>query len=114
MERWKGGVRMNPAERRQKLLKVLCLRRHDTYDNLATEFDVCKETIRHDIAELMRSYPIETVRGRYGGGVRVADWYHLNRKSLSQKQTALLRKLREQLAGDDLDTLNSILLQFAP
>ncbi len=28
-------------------------------------------------------------------------------------QTALLRKLRGQLAGDDLETLDSILLQFA-
>lgn len=114
MEQWKGGERMSPAERRQELLKVLCLRRHDTYDNLATEFCVCKETIRHDIAELMRAYPIETVRGRYGGGVRIADWFRLERKTLTPKQTALLKKLREQLVGDDRDTLNSILVQFAP
>lgn len=109
---------MSAAERRQRLLEILCLRRQDTYDNLAREFNVCKRTIRYDIAALMCSYPIETVSGRYGG-VRVASWYHLNykpsdRKALNSEQTALLRKLRDQLVGDDRDTLNSILVQFAP
>ena len=61
----------NIFERRQRLMEVLCLRRHDTYDNLASEFKVSKMTIRRDIAALTCSYPIETVRGRYGGGVRV-------------------------------------------
>ena len=110
---------MSPAERRQELLEVLCHRRHDTYDNLARDFNVSKMTIRRDIAALMCSYPIETVCGRYGGGVRVADGFYLNRRIparnvLSPKQTALLKRLRGQLAGDDLDTLNSILLQFSP
>ncbi len=110
---------MSPAERRQELLEVLCLRRHDTYDNLAHEFNVSKMTIRRDIAVLMCSYPIETVHGGRHGCVRVASWYHLNykpseRKFLDSKQAALLRRLREQLAGDDRDTINSILVQFAP
>lgn len=110
---------MSPNERRQRLLEVLCIRRHDTYDNLAHEFNVSKMTIRRDIAMLMCSYPIETACGRYGGGVKVMEGYYLNRKflahkSLNSKQTALLRKLREQLSGDDLDTIDSILVQFAP
>ena len=110
---------MSPSERRQRLLEVLCLRRHDTCANLAHEFNVCQRTIRYDIEALMCSYPIETVCGRFGGGVRVLDGYYYHhkpshRRSLNQKQTALLRKLRGQLAGDDLDTINSILVQFAP
>lgn len=110
---------MSQSERQYKLLEVLCQRRHDTYDNLACEFHVSKMTIRRDIAVLMCSYPIETVRGRNGGGVKVMDGYYLNykpsvSKDLTPKQTALLRKLKAQLVGDDLDTLNSILIQFAP
>lgn len=105
---------MTPTDRRQKLLEALCRRRHDTYDNLAREFNVSKMTIRRDVAELMCSYPIETVRSGHHGGVKVADGYHLHRKALTPKQVALLRKLGGQLEGDDLDTLNSILLQFAP
>ena len=31
---------MTPWERCQKILEVLCLRRHDTYSNLAYEFNV--------------------------------------------------------------------------
>ena len=110
---------MSPSERRQKLLEVLCLRRYDTCANLAHEFHVCQRTIRYDIEALMCSYPIETVCGRFGGGGRVMEGYYYRHKSstdkaLSQKQTALLRRLREQLAGDDRDTINSILVQFAP
>ena len=94
-------------------LEVLCRRRHDTYDNLAFEFNVSRRTIRRDIAILMCSYPIETSRG-YGGGVRVADGYYLHRRTLNKKQVALLIRLRVQLDGDDLNTLNSILRLFAP
>lgn len=109
---------MGPTERRQKLLEVLCLRRHDTYDNLANEFNVSKRTIRYDVEALICSYPIETVSGRHGC-VRVMDGFYLHhqnrdQKTLNAKQTALLKRLSGQLSGDDLDTLNSILLQFAP
>lgn len=108
-----GGECMSPSERRQALLEVLCRRRHDTYDNLAFEFNVSRRTICRDVAILMCAYPIETIRG-YGGGVKVAEGYYLHRRSLTLKQTALLTKLRAQLEGEDLDTLNSILFCFAP
>ncbi len=71
---------MNYAERREAILEVLCIRRHDTYRNLAFEFQVSRETIRQDIAVLMCSYPIETVRGRHGGGIKIADGFYLYRK----------------------------------
>ena len=105
---------MSPNERREALLETLCRRRHDTYDNLAHEFGVSKRTIQNDIQILIGSYPIETVSGRYGGGVKVADWYHLHRKTLNPSQADLLKRLGAQLQGPDLDTLNSILTQFAP
>ena len=110
----KGGGHMNYAERREAILEVLCIRRHDTYRNLAFEFQVSRETIRQDIAVLMCSYPIETVRGRYGGGVKIADGFYLYRKKLTARQAALLVKLSAQLTGDDLATIDSILCQFAP
>ncbi len=110
---------MSLAERRQELLEVLCRRRHDTYDNLARDFNVSKMTIRRDIAALMCSYPIETVHGGRHGCVKVMDGFYLHhqnrdQKTLNAKQTALLKRLGGQLSGDDLDTLNSILVQFAP
>lgn len=105
---------MSAADRRQRLLEVLCLRRHDTYDNLAREFNVCKRTIRYDVAALMCAYPIETVSGRYGGGVKVADDYHPYRKTLNRKQIKLLIRLSAELDGDDLATISSIIYQLAP
>ena len=43
---------MNPWERRQKILEVLCLRRQETTGNLAHEFNVSTGTIRRDIVVL--------------------------------------------------------------
>ena len=110
---------MSPTERRQKLLEALCLRRYDTYSNLACEFGVSKRTICNDIGNLMCTYPIETMRGRYGGGVKVMDGYYFNFKSsthraLTKEQTAVLKKCRRFLCDSDRDTINSILVQFAP
>ena len=64
---------MTPSERREAILKVLCQRRQDKIDNLAFEFGVSVRTIKNDIEELSLAHPIETVRGRYGGGVKVAE-----------------------------------------
>ena len=105
---------MNPNERRQALIDLLCLRKHDTYENLAREFNVSKRTIQNDILELTLSYPIETVRGRYGGGIKIADWYRHSRKTLSPEQVSLLKKVAATLYGEDLALMNSIITQFAP
>lgn len=104
---------MDAVERRQQILELLCQRRKDTMQNLAAELGVSERTIRRDVEVLTRSYPLETVCGRYGGGVRVADWYHLDRQRMSPKQTALLRRLAADLRGEDLEVMEQILLKFA-
>lgn len=104
---------MTPSERREAILNVLCKRRQDTVENLAHEFGVSVRTIKYDIEELTLAYPIETVRGRYGGGVKVAEGYYLGRKYLKPSQQELLKKLSEQLSGNDLEVMNSILRDFA-
>ena len=104
---------MDAVERRQQILELLCQRRKDTMQNLAAELGVSERTIRRDVEILTRSYPLETVCGRYGGGVRVADWYHLARQRMSPRQTALLRRLAADLRGEDLEVMEQILLKFA-
>ena len=104
---------LRPIERREAILEVLCKRRQETIDNLAQEFGVSRRTIRYDIEELSCAYPIESMRGRYGGGVRVADGYYVGRKYQKPEQQELLRKLAQQLSGEDLATMNSILSEFA-
>lgn len=105
---------MTATERREAILDVLSQRRNDQVKNLAEEFGVTERTIRTDLEVLACSYPIETVRGRYGGGVKVADWYHRDRKTLSPEQVDLLKRLAPGLAGQDLATLNSIINTFGP
>ena len=113
---------MSAIERRQGLIESLCLRRHDTCENLAREFHVSKRTIYSDFELLMCSYPIEAIRGRHGGGFKIADGYYLYCKShckaatkvLNSAQVDLLIRMGTRLDGDDLDVLNSILVQFAP
>lgn len=105
-------MNMNPWERRQKILEVLCLRRHDTYRNLAHEFNVSTGTIRRDIVVLTCSYPIETVQGGHGG-VRVAEWFHLDRRALNSAEITFLRRLGESLDGSDREMLNRIIATFS-
>ena len=103
---------MDAGERRQQILELLCRRRKDTMQNLASELGVSERTIRRDVEILTRTYPLETICGRYGGGVRVADWYHLDRQRMSPRQTAL-RRLAAGLRGEDLELMEQILLKFA-
>ena len=81
--------------------------------NLAAEFGVSVRTIKNDIDILSLSYPIETIRGRYGGGVRVADGYYLHKKYLKPEQQELLERLSANLSGSDLLVMNSIIKDFA-
>ena len=100
------------TERRQLIIENLCRRRKDTVDRLAEEFGVSRRTIRYDLEVLQCSYPIETVKGG-GGGVRVMDGYYIGMKYMTDSQTALLNKLSENLSGDELETMQSILKTFS-
>lgn len=104
---------MGPNERRMEIIEALCRRRQDTMSNLAIEFGVSVRTIKNDIDILSLSYPIETIRGRYGGGVRVADGYYLHKKYLKPEQQELLERLCANLSGNDLMVMNSIIKDFA-
>ena len=104
---------MGPNERRQEIMETLCHRRQETMANLAFEFGVSVRTIRNDIDILSLSYPLETVRGRYGGGVRVMDGFYMNRKYLKSEQIDLLVRLRASLSGKDITVMDGILREFA-
>ena len=105
---------MSANERREAILQALNARRSEKIENLAAEFGVTERTIRSDIEALTCCYPIKTKRGRYGGGVEVESWFHLQRRTLSPEQAELLHRVARTLDGHDLDTMNSILSHFAP
>lgn len=103
---------MGVYERRLMILEMLSTTKRITYRRLAQELDVSVETIRIDVLALMCIYPIEVVRGR-SGGVKLAKGYPSRRKPLDEKESALLMNLRTQLTGENLKTLDNIILQFA-
>ena len=94
------------------IYQTLCARRQDTVDNLAHEFDVSEKTIRRDIGDLMCSFPLETVRGRYGGGVKVADWYHPHKNILSREQQTVLIQLLDKADEPQQRVLREMLAAF--
>ena len=99
---------MTAAERRQAILEVLCMRRHETRENLANEFGVSKRTIEYDVLNLMLTYPVYTVQGN-GGGIYVTDNFRLDRPRMNEKQTALLQKVLLSLSGEDKETMQNII-----
>jgi predicted DNA-binding transcriptional regulator YafY len=101
------------TERRQAILDALVLRREDTVENLAHEFGVSERTIQRDVAELSLSYPIESVAGRYGGGIKVAAWYRPYRRTLAPEQSKAIRKAAQFLEGEEKQALLSVLAQFS-
>ncbi len=109
----RGRVRLNQLERRNAIMNTLRRDGRTTVASLARTFDVSERTIYTDITALSTGYPIRTVRGRYGGGVELANWFHPNANTLSPQQEELLRRLRPTLTGNDLVVLNSILVQFS-
>lgn len=99
---------MTASERRQAILEVLSLRRHETRENLANEFGVSKRTIEYDVLNLMLTYPVYTVQGN-GGGIYVTDNFRLDRPRMNEKQTALLQKVLLTLSGEDKETMETII-----
>lgn len=99
---------MTASERRQAILEVLCMRRHETRENLATEFGVSKRTIEYDVLQLSLEYPVYTTQGN-GGGIHVMDDYRLDRPRMNEKQTALLNKVLTTLSGEDAETMKQII-----
>ena len=111
---------METAERRCKIMKTLCRRRHDTISNLAFEFGVSERTIQRDIEILSRTEPIYTQSGRYFGGVYVVDGYFMDRLYMTNAELGVLEKLyiaadenAELLTNDEKKLLGSLISQYS-
>lgn len=103
---------MTASERRMALLEALCLRRHDTRENLAFEFGVSKRTIEYDVQILSANYPIFSVQGK-GGGIYIMEGYDLHKKYLTDKQSEVLQELAITLSEEDRQVVLSVLKDFS-
>ncbi len=102
---------MSASERRRAIIEALCQRRHDTRENLASEFGVTKRTIENDVLALSLDYPIYTVQGK-GGGIYVEKNYRLDRKYLTDEQAGVLEELCATVSESQATVLASILKTF--
>lgn len=102
---------MTASERRNAILEVLCLRRFETVENLAFEFNVSGRTIRNDILSLSLEYPIYTTQGN-GGGIHVVNDFRLGKSYLKNEQQELLERLLPKLHGNDAEIMKSIIKGF--
>lgn len=98
--------------RRLEILNTLMIRRRETIQNLAFEFQVSERTIKRDICILSHDHSIETKRGN-GGGIHVADGYYADRRYLNEEQENMLRKILPELSNTDQAIMNEILKKFS-
>jgi len=98
--------------RRLMVLQVLCERRHDKIENLATEFNVSRRTMRYDIDILSLSFPIYTTKGK-GGGIHIIDGYQLGMKYLTDNECIVLERVAEIANDDDKIVIYKIIKAFS-
>lgn len=111
---------MGTAERRKEIMRLLCVRRHDTISNLAYEFGVSERTIARDIDILSSTEPIYTQCGRYHGGVYVIDNYYMDRMYMTASELTVLHKFAAlaqeslpcSLNNNEKNILNELIKQY--
>ena len=107
---------MTAAERQDLIIATLRKERRVTISSLVRALGCSERTIRYDIDALSASgFPLITIRGRYGGGVELAEWYQPHRSSLCPEQLMALQAAVANIK-DPLTrmALGSILDQFGP
>ena len=102
---------MTAAERREAIMEILCVRRHEATSYFMKRFGVCRNTITKDVEMLSLSYPIYTLKGN-GGGIYVVEGFRLNRVKLNEEQTRVLKKVLPSLSGRDRETVAEIIKLF--
>jgi predicted DNA-binding transcriptional regulator YafY len=103
----------NANERRQKLLAVLSIRRHDIVENLAYEFSISKKTILRDVNLLSLEHnPVYTLPGR-NGGIFMVDGCYSGSNYLTAAEKELLIRLLDFLEDEDKIIMRRIIKTFS-
>ena len=103
----------NTNERRQKLLAILSIRRHDIVVNLAYEFSVSKKTVLRDVNLLSLEHnPIYSLPGR-NGGIFMVDGSYAGSKYLTAAEKELLIRLLNSLENTDKIVMMRIVKTFS-
>lgn len=103
---------MTPDERQMEIWFLLCIRREIKIHALAEKYGVCWRTIYRDIERLSLIYPIQCVRGRHNGGIKLPDWYKTRAGHLSPEHISFLEHLYQTLPSSEAGILKEIILSL--
>ncbi len=96
-------------ERRTRLWLIVFRRKKVTVSELAEELHVSIRTIKYDLAGMIKFYPIDTVRGRYGGCVRLQDCKYAMKGPLTNEQIDFLINKWSEMQGEDFKIMEGII-----
>ena len=111
---------LSSDNRRERLLRILSLKRRSTIDELAKELGVSERTIMRDIVLLSSEKPIFTMPGK-NGGVYIDTHYVSTRLHMKKHETDLLNKIVSDienysycsLSESELSTLKEIVAMYS-
>lgn len=105
---------MDAMERRCQIVEILCDAKISVkMRDLASRFNVSVRTIRTDVDVLSLTYPIQTTRGRYNGGIGFIDGYRPKNARLTPIQRDFLYRIMCKVSKSDQEIVQSILHDFA-
>lgn len=105
---------MDAMERRCQIIEILCdAKMRVKMRELASRFNVSVRTIRTDVDFLSLTYPIETTRGRYNGGISFIEGYQPKNPRLTPVQRDFLYRIMTRISKADQEIVQSILRDFA-
>ncbi len=85
---------MDAMERQCQMIEILCdAKMRIKMRGLASRFNVSIRTIRTDVDVLSLTYPIQTTRGRYNGGIGFIDGYRPKNARLTPTQRDFLYRI---------------------
>ncbi len=99
-------------DRRMKIISVLMNNEQVSRPELAKMFSVSLSAIHRDINAISRYTPISSNRGRYGG-IFIPDKLKRIKNYLSHDEEHLIRRLSNELTGEDKLLLQHILHKFS-
>ena len=103
-------AQVSPYERRQRLWLIVFRKKAVTVHELAESLEVCVRTIKYDLAHMTGTYPIDTVRGKYTGCVKLEDDNIKLNGNLTDKQIDFLFRKHSEMKGNDAATMWEIIM----
>ena len=103
--------KLNTAERRERILEYLLLRKQTTRNELSELFGVCVNTIVNDLYAINRFAPIYTKQGN-GGGIYILPEFRSYKNYLTDTEENFLYEMMLKVSNEEKRILCGIITKF--